>query len=114
VEQKGWQGCTLPKQLYNNADKLEKCSLLSAIASGLVMEGYFPFEVVKFKLLGKWVSRSPRQTLEADWGHNAALELYDAKEITLREDFILSGGRASELLCPATQRFIGYGLLTIS
>jgi hypothetical protein len=60
VEQKEWQGYMLPKQLNNQADKLEKCSLLSAIAGGLVMEGDFPFEVIKFKLLGKRVSRSPR------------------------------------------------------
>ena len=46
VERKGWQGCTLPKRLNNQADKLAKCSLLSAIAGGLVMEGGFPFEVV--------------------------------------------------------------------
>jgi hypothetical protein len=48
VEQKGWQGCTLPKRLNYQADKLAKCSLLSAIAGGLVMEGDFPFEVLKF------------------------------------------------------------------
>jgi hypothetical protein len=65
VEQKGWQGCTLPKQLNGQADKLAKCSLLSAIAGGLVMEGDFPFEVVKFKLSSKRVSGSPRQALEA-------------------------------------------------
>jgi hypothetical protein len=98
--------------LNNQADKLAKCSLLSAIAGGLVMEGDFPFEVVKFKLLGKQVSQSPRQVL-ADWGYHAALELYDAKDIIWREDFHLVG-RALELLCPATQRCIEYGLQNMS
>jgi hypothetical protein len=89
VERKGWQGCTLPKRLNNQADKLAKCSLLSAIATGLVMEDDFPFEVVKFKLLGKRVSRSPRQVLDADWGYREPLELYDTKDIIWREDFHL-------------------------
>ena len=53
------------------------------------MEGDFPFEVVKFKLLGKRVSRSPQQALEADWGYCAPLELYDTKDIIRREDFHL-------------------------
>jgi hypothetical protein len=53
------------------------------------MEGDFLFEVVKFKLLGKKVSRSPRQALEADWGFCAAQELYDTKNIIQREDFHL-------------------------
>jgi hypothetical protein len=53
------------------------------------MEGDFPFEVVKFQLLGKRMSRSPRQALEADWGYHAALELYDTKDINQREDFHL-------------------------
>jgi hypothetical protein len=53
------------------------------------MEGEFPFEVIKFKLLGKRVSESPRQALEADWGYHAALELYDTKDIIQREDFHL-------------------------
>ncbi len=68
---------------------MEKCSLLSAIVGGLVVEGDFPFEVVKFKLSGKRVSGSPWQALEADWGYHAALELYDAKDIICREDFHL-------------------------
>jgi hypothetical protein len=89
VEQKEWQGCTLPKRLNDQADKLAKCSLLSTIPTGLVMEGDFPFEVVKFKLLGKRVSRSPQQALEADWGYRAPLELYDTKDIIRREDFHL-------------------------
>ncbi len=48
---------TLPKQLNGQENKLAKYSLLSAIAGGSVMDGDFPFEVVKFKLLGKPVSR---------------------------------------------------------
>jgi hypothetical protein len=53
------------------------------------MEGDFPFEVVKFKLLGKKVSGSPRQALDADWGYHAALELNDTKDIIWREDIHL-------------------------
>jgi hypothetical protein len=89
AEQKGWQGCTLPKRLNDQADKLAKCSLLSAIAGGSVMESDFPFEIVKFKLLGKRVSGSPRQVLEADLGYCPALELYDTKDIIWKEDFHL-------------------------
>jgi hypothetical protein len=74
VERKGLQGCTLPKRLKDQADKLAKCSLLSAIAGVSVMEGDFPFEVIMFKLLGKRVSGSPQLPLEVDWGHCAALE----------------------------------------
>jgi hypothetical protein len=62
-------------------------SLCNSQRIGLVMEGDFSFEVVKFKLLGKQVSGSPWQVLEADWGYRAALELYDAKDILWREDF---------------------------
>jgi hypothetical protein len=53
VERKGLQGSTLPKCLNNQANKLAKVALLSAMAGGLVMEGDFPFEVVKLKLLGQ-------------------------------------------------------------
>jgi hypothetical protein len=53
------------------------------------MESDFSFEVVKFKLLGKQVSGSPRQALEVEWGYCVALELYDAKDIIWREDFHL-------------------------
>ncbi len=89
MEWKGWQGFTLPKWLDNQVDKLAKSSLLSAIAGRLVMERDFPFEVVKFKLLVKRVSGSPRQALEVDWGFCAAQELYDTKNVILREDFHL-------------------------
>jgi hypothetical protein len=53
------------------------------------MEGDFPFEAVKFKLLGKRVSGSPWQALEADWGFCAAQEPCDTKKIIRREDFHL-------------------------
>jgi hypothetical protein len=53
------------------------------------MEGDSPFEVLKFKLLGKQVSRSPWQALKADWGYHAALKLNDAMDIIWREDFHL-------------------------
>ncbi len=59
VERKGWSNCTLPERLNHQADKLAKGSLLSAINGGHTMEGGFPFEIVKLKLLGKRVSGSP-------------------------------------------------------
>ena len=55
VEWKGLQGSMLPKRLNNQANKLAKVTLLLAIAGGLVMEGDFPFEVVKLKLSGQRV-----------------------------------------------------------
>ena len=70
VERKRWSNCTLPKRLNNQADKLAKCSPLSAIDGGSTMEGDFPFKIVKLKLLGKKVSSSPWQALEADWGYH--------------------------------------------
>jgi hypothetical protein len=53
------------------------------------MEGDFHLEVVKFKLMGKQVCRSPWQALEADWGYCAVLELYDTKDTIWTEDFHL-------------------------
>jgi hypothetical protein len=55
VERKGLQGSTLSKSLNNRADKLAKVAFLLAISGGPVMEGDFPFEVVKHKLLGQRV-----------------------------------------------------------
>ncbi len=55
VERKGLQGSTLPEHLKDQADKLAKVALLLAIAGGPVMEGDFPFKVVKLKLLGQRV-----------------------------------------------------------
>jgi hypothetical protein len=48
----------LPKRLNNQANKLAKVALLSAIAGGPMMEGDFPFEVMKIKLLGQRVQGS--------------------------------------------------------
>jgi hypothetical protein len=53
------------------------------------MTGDFPFEVVKFKLLGRWVCGSSWQALKADWGNRAAQELFYEKDIIRREDFHL-------------------------
>jgi hypothetical protein len=89
VERKGWSNCTLPERLNHQADKLAKCSLLSAINGGSTMEGDFPFEIVKVKLSGKSVSGSPWQALEADWGYRAARSLFDSKNIIHQEDFHL-------------------------
>jgi hypothetical protein len=55
VERKGLQRSTLLKRLNNQADKLAKVALVSVIAGGPVMEGDFPFKVVKLKLLGQRV-----------------------------------------------------------
>ena len=71
----------LLKRLNHQADKLAKGSLLSAIDGGHTMEGDFPFEIVKLKRLGKRVSGSPWEALEADWGYRAAQALYDSKNI---------------------------------
>jgi hypothetical protein len=53
------------------------------------MEGDFPFKIVKLKLSGKRVSRSPGQALEADWGYHTTLTLFNAKNIIQQEDFHL-------------------------
>jgi hypothetical protein len=55
VERKGLQGSRLSKLLNNQADKLAKVALLLAFAGGPMMEGDFPFKVVKLKLLGQRV-----------------------------------------------------------
>jgi hypothetical protein len=50
VECKGLRNCTLPKRLNNQADKLAKDALISAISGGSMIEGDLPFKVVKFSL----------------------------------------------------------------
>jgi hypothetical protein len=47
VERKGLQRSTLPKHFKDQANKLAKVALVSAIAGGPVMEMNFPFEVVR-------------------------------------------------------------------
>jgi hypothetical protein len=53
------------------------------------MEGDFPFEIVKLKLLGKRVSGSLRQALDANWGYCTAQSLFDSKNIICKENFHL-------------------------
>ena len=53
------------------------------------MKGDFPFKIVKLKVLGKRVSGSPRQALEADWGYHTARLLFDSKNIIRQENFHL-------------------------
>jgi hypothetical protein len=89
VKRKGWRNYTLPKRLINQADKLAKGDLISAISGGSTIEGDFPFKVVKFSLSGNQVHSSQRQALEADWGYRAAQALYDTKNIIWSEDFHL-------------------------
>jgi hypothetical protein len=56
VERKVWQWCSLPECMNDQADKLAKTVLLHAISGVNVIKGGFPFELVKIKLSGKWVS----------------------------------------------------------
>jgi hypothetical protein len=55
VEKKGLQRSTFPKRLSNQVDKLAKVALVLAIAGGTMMEGDFPFKIVKLKLSGQRV-----------------------------------------------------------
>ncbi len=89
VERKGLQGSTLPEHLNDQVNKLAKVSLLLAIAGGQVMEGDFPFEVVKLKLLGRRVQGLSRLALESNWGYRAAQDLFHTKNIIRKEDFHL-------------------------
>jgi hypothetical protein len=50
VKCKGWRNCTLPEKLNNQADKLAKDALISAISGGSTIEGDLPFKVVKLSL----------------------------------------------------------------
>jgi hypothetical protein len=89
VERKGRRHSSLPERLNDQADKLAKTALLSAIAGGHVITGDFPFEVVKIKISGKRVCGSPRQALESDWGYRSARELFHDKDILCKDDFHL-------------------------
>ncbi len=89
VECKGWRNCTLPKRLNNQAEKLAKDALISAISGSSTIEGALPFEVVKFSLSGNQVHGSPHQALEVDWRYRTAQALYDTKNIIRSEDFHL-------------------------
>jgi hypothetical protein len=53
------------------------------------MEGDFPFEVVKLKLLGQRVRGSSQLALESDWGYRVAQDLFHTKNIIMKEDFHL-------------------------
>jgi hypothetical protein len=55
VERKGRRQSLLPEHPNDQVDKLAKWALIHAIAGRHVMTGDFPFEVVKFKLLGQRV-----------------------------------------------------------
>ena len=89
VERKGRRHSSLPERLNDQADRLAKTALLSAIAGGHVMTGNFPFEVVKIEISGKRVCGSPRQALEADWGYRSARKLFHDKDILCKDDFHL-------------------------
>jgi len=81
VERKGWSNSTLAERLNHQADILAKEALVSAIAGGLLMEGDFPFEPIRFKLSGARVCSSTRQSLEKDWGYQIVRTLYAEKDI---------------------------------
>jgi hypothetical protein len=90
VECKGWQNRMLPERLNNQADKLAKSALVSALAGGHTIKGNLPFELVHFSLSGNKVSGSPRLALEADWGYHPVETLYVFKDIICwKEDFHL-------------------------
>jgi ribonuclease HI len=89
VDRKGRRHSSLPERLNDQADRLAKAALLSAIAGGHVMTGDFPFEVVKLEISGKRVRGSPRLALDADWGYRYARKLFHEKDIVCREDFHL-------------------------
>ncbi len=76
-------------RLNNQADKLAKDVLISAISGSSTIEGDLSFKVVKFSLSSDQVHGSPLQALEADWGYHAAQALYDTKNIIWSEDFHL-------------------------
>jgi hypothetical protein len=89
VKCKGWRNDTLPKRLNDQADKLAKDALISAISGSSEIEGDFPFEVMKFSLSGNQVHGSPCRALEVDWGYCAAQALCDTKNTIRSEDFHL-------------------------
>jgi hypothetical protein len=89
VERKGWQHCSFPKPLNNQANKLAKQSLLHVILGGAVIKGDFPFKLVKIKVFVTRVSGSPRLALELNWGYSTMLTLFSNKQLVRREDFHL-------------------------
>jgi hypothetical protein len=66
VKCKEWRNYTFPKRLNDQADKLAKDALISAISGSSTIEGDLPFEVVKFSFSGNRVHGSPHQALEVD------------------------------------------------
>jgi hypothetical protein len=89
VESRGWACCTLLERLNDQADRLAKHALISAIAGRAVIGGDLPFEVVKLSLSRRKVSGSIREALEVDWGYRAAEYLFEEKGIVRRQDFHL-------------------------
>jgi hypothetical protein len=89
VEQKRKRFRSLPERMNNQANTLTKKSLLHAISGGGVLQGNFPFELVKIKVSSNWVSGSPHQAIERDWGHHAAQSLFSDKDIICKEEFHL-------------------------
>jgi hypothetical protein len=87
MERKGWQWCSVPKCMNNQANKLAKTALLHAILGGNVIKGDFPFELVKIKVLGMSVSGSPCQALESGWGYHVAQSLFSDKKYNLKRRF---------------------------
>jgi hypothetical protein len=75
--------------MNNQANTLAKESLLHTIFGGNILQGNFPFELVKIKVSGNWVSGSPHQALKTDWGYCAAQSLLSDKDIICKEDFHL-------------------------
>jgi hypothetical protein len=69
IKNKHWENCNLSEWLNDQADKLVKRALLSAIAGGSTIKVYLPFEVVKLTLSGWKVCGSPHLALKADWGY---------------------------------------------
>ncbi len=89
VESRGWACCTLPERLNDQADRLAKCALISAIAGRAVIGGDLLFEVVKLSLSSRKVSSSIRKVLNVDWGYRAVEDLFEEKGIIRRQDFHL-------------------------
>jgi hypothetical protein len=75
--------------MNNQANTLAKKSLLHAISGGDILQGDFPFELVKIKVSGIRVSGFSRQALKMDWGYRAAQFLFSDKDIICKEDYHL-------------------------
>ncbi len=89
VESRGWACCTFPEQLNDQADRLAKSALISAIAGGAVIGSDLPFKVVRLSLPSRKVSGSICKVLKVDWGFRAAEDLFKEKGIVRRQDFHL-------------------------